>query len=494
MNAVRPTRSVLSRCLRQSAASAPAGGPSRSFQTSASRLKRKSRFKNVKAEQMGLTNPKKLESFAAKTFPEYTEEEKAALREKYTPEQYEAIMAGEEAVDSKDLAIQGRLRDDPYRLPYLEDFSTIQPIIDAKPKTTSLPEEVKFLSQKEWVDDYIEKLANKTEVKMKDTIGKAVARALRRVKETNPSEIDFTEEELKDLENNPELRRKYIIEGENDEGYKEAEALAKSKSTPTPEGEKWWTQIDEEFYKELQEQLSSEVNPLESTKLEHWKETGGDLSASALAPDLGKVEGVKGLYKPPVDPADEGLDDAGIYQEVKRLTGMSVQDIIATPRKVLARRFVHNQTRLGKIRSISVIVAAGNANGRLGIGLAKSTDADIARTTAELLAIRNMRPVRRYENRTIYGDVKAKVSGTVVELRSRPPGFGLRVSHRIFEMARLAGIHDLSANIPRSRNPLNTVKACYEALMNQPDPEQIAIGRGKKLVDVRKVYYGGAVY
>lgn len=41
---------------------------------------------------------------------------------------------------------------------------------------------------------------------------------------------------------------------------------------------------------------------------------------------------------------------------------------------------------------------------------------------------------------------------------------------------------------------MNSVKAAYQALTNQPDPEQIAIGRGKKLVDVRKVYYGGAVY
>lgn len=41
---------------------------------------------------------------------------------------------------------------------------------------------------------------------------------------------------------------------------------------------------------------------------------------------------------------------------------------------------------------------------------------------------------------------------------------------------------------------MNSVKAAYNALMNQPDPENIAIGRGKKLVDVRKVYYGGSVH
>ncbi len=68
------------------------------------------------------------------------------------------------------------------------------------------------------------------------------------------------------------------------------------------------------------------------------------------------------------------------------------------------------------------------------------------------------------------------------------------MSHRIFEMCRAAGIHDLAAKIPRSRNPMNSVKAAYKALLNQPNPEEMAIGRGKKLVDVRKVYYGGNVY
>ena len=58
----------------------------------------------------------------------------------------------------------------------------------------------------------------------------------------------------------------------------------------------------------------------------------------------------------------------------------------------------------------------------------------------------------------------------------------------------MAGLHDLAAKIPRSRNPMNTIKACITALYNQPDPEEIARARGKKLVDARKVYYGGAVY
>jgi len=76
---------------------------------------------------------------------------------------------------------------------------------------------------------------------------------------------------------------------------------------------------------------------------------------------------------------------------------------------------------------------------------------------------------------------------------SRPPGFGLRCQHLIFEMARIAGLQDLAARVPRSRNKMNTVKATFQALTNQRLPDDVARGRGKKMVDVRKVYYGGRV-
>jgi len=60
-------------------------------------------------------------------------------------------------------------------------------------------------------------------------------------------------------------------------------------------------------------------------------------------------------------------------------------------------------------------------------------------------------------------------------------------------MARAAGLHDLAAKVPRSRNKMNTIKATYQAFMKQRIPDEIALGRGKKLVDVRKVYYAGKV-
>lgn len=60
-------------------------------------------------------------------------------------------------------------------------------------------------------------------------------------------------------------------------------------------------------------------------------------------------------------------------------------------------------------------------------------------------------------------------------------------------MCRCAGISDLAARVTRSRNPMNTIKATFQALVSQKIPDEVARGLGKKLVDVRKVYYGGNI-
>ncbi|KAL7812491.1 hypothetical protein V8C26DRAFT_406794 [Trichoderma gracile] len=514
MSVARPARSLLRKCVASARTAQTVGcqhqaqphalqqqqqqqfqSQSQShFHTSAPRpTKRRSRFRNVKAEDMGLLSKDGLDKYRREKFPDYTPEELDALSKKYTPEQLEALKAGEAAIDPEDLIFQGRLRDDPYRPQYMEDYTVLDPRYDVKPEIEGTPWEPQWLNPSDWADKYGSKLADLTDKKTSDQLTRAMVRALRRVKESNGEElIDLTEEELVDLEKDPELLKKYLVE-EDAEEKSDGEAVTITQE----QAMKLDRAIDEEWKKELAKiGEGPDSGELEPTNLELIEDgpAGTSRLHSAEAPELGKVPGVEGLYKSAADPEDEGQDDDGRYQEIKRLTGMSLRDIQSIYRKVLVTRWVTNQTRLGKVRSTSIVAIAGNGNGRLGLGIAKSTEAGLAAETAQLLAIRNMKPIRRYENRTIYGNAKAKVSGTVVELFARPPGFGLRCPHRIFEMCRASGIHDIAARMPRSKNPMNSVKAAYEALMNQVDPEEIAIGRGKKMVDVRKVYYGGNVY
>ncbi|KAH6900094.1 hypothetical protein B0T10DRAFT_14838 [Thelonectria olida] len=501
MSVARPARSLLGRCLSSSRSTPAIAVPSRNLHTSTPRSNRKPRFRNVKAEELGLVRPdrsvkpEEMGKYKKDNFPEYSAEDREKLKAKYTAEQIEALEAGEKAVDPQDLIIQGRLRDDPYAPDYIEDYSVLDPRYDLKPEIEGTPREVSWPNQSEWIDNYGEKIMKITDKKTSDQLTRAMVRAMRRVKESTGQElIDLTEDELKDMEADPELAKRYIIEEDGPEPDANAtgpEFMTRAQAMQLDEA------IDAEWKKELDKiaefSHQGEVEP-SSIELIQDGPAGTDRLHSAEAADLGKVPGVQGMYKHAVDPEDQGQDDSGKFQEIKRLTGMSLKDIRSLLTKSLVTRWVSNQTRLGKVRSTSVVAIAGNGNGRLGLGMAKSTEAGVADETAQMLAIRNMKPIRRYENRTIYGDVSAKVSGTVVELMSRPPGFGLRAPHRIFEMCRAAGIHDIAARMPRSKNPMNSVKAAYQALTHQPDPEQIAIGRGKKLVDVRKVYYGGSVY
>ncbi|KAI3319195.1 37S ribosomal protein s5 [Xylariaceae sp. AK1471] len=432
MSVARPARCLLSRGLTATgskagiAAVAPAPRCHAPFHSSAQLAKRKPRFKNIRAQEMGLVTPEKIDEFSKQTFPQYSPEELEVLRQRYTPEQMAALEAGEASIDPKDLTIQGRIRRDPYRPSYLDDFSRILPIVDKQPRPHPAPKtDIKFMTDKEHADD-LEKV----------------------IEGLIPKDVNF-------------------------EGMTEAQ---------------------------IEQVLNEKVNfDMEEAKYfgEHTTLANNDKpSNSALAPSLGKnLRGVTGLYKPPVDPEDQGLDNEGIYQDLKRRMGLSVKDIINVHyrTKKLVTRFVTNQTRLGKVQSTWVLAIAGNGDGRLGIGEAKSVEAGVAASKAKLLAIQNMAPIRRYEDRTIFGAVKAKVGATIVQLEARPPGFGLRASHRLFEIFRAVGIQDIAAKMPRARNPMNSVKACVQALQNQQDPNEIAIGRGKKLVDVRKVYYGNNV-
>ncbi|OAA54896.1 37S ribosomal protein S5 [Cordyceps fumosorosea ARSEF 2679] len=512
MSVVRPARSALSRCVAaapSNAAPVAAATPCRQFHSSVARTKRQPRFRNVKAEELGLVRKgtvsvtADMARFKQEHLPEYTEEQLERLRGQYTPEQVEAIRAGEAAVDAEDVLVQGRIRDDPYRPTYVEDYATLDPRFDIMPSQEGEarpPREHKWLGEQDWMDQFSARLSELVDRKTDAQLTRAMARALRRVKDAQGGTdvIDMTEEELAELEKNPEMLQKYLVK-EGEEGA----AAGTGAELTEAQVQKLDEAVEAEWKKELEALASAddraaavEVSPTSLEMLE-----GGPAEASvrgpaesAEAPELGRIPGVAGRYNRAADPEDGGQDDLGEYQEIKRVTGLALAEIKALYCKVLVLRWVSNQTRMGKIRSTSVVAIAGNGAGRLGIGMAKSTDQNTSVVTAQMLAIRNMKAIRRYENRTIYGNSTAKVGATVVELFNRPPGFGLRVPHRLFEMCRAVGLHDIAARMPRAKNPMNSVFATYKALMNQPDPEEIARGRGKKLADARKVYYGGSVH
>nr|POE74038.1 putative 37s ribosomal protein s5, mitochondrial [Quercus suber] len=272
----------------------------------------------------------------SESFKPYTAREKEVLAMRYTPEQMEIIEAGEKAVSARDMVEQGRLRNDAFRPTYIDDFSTLRPVLDdASPGTSA---------------------------------------------------------------NSPKR------------GGVKAPGSVTANSTTAEEADPHMLKLSQQ-------------------------------------------------------------------------TGMPIQDIKRIRFKNLVQHRVVNQTKMGKIQSLYYLTVAGNEKGMVGIGEGKAVEHDNGARQAMMNAIRNMKPIPRYEERTIYGDVTAKVGASIVQLSARPPGFGNRAQYLIYEIARAAGISDIAARTPRSRNKMNVCKAAFKALTNQRLPEDVARARGRKLVD-----------
>ncbi|KAF2200347.1 37S ribosomal protein-like protein S5 [Delitschia confertaspora ATCC 74209] len=376
----------------------------------------------------------KLLNEAAETaHPKYQERELDLLSKKYTPSQLAAIRAAEQTIDARDLLTQSQRRTDPWRLPYDDDLAEVDPVTDHADKLSA-----------------------------SDIKGRKDVRA------------------ANEIESNEAIAKLATAE------------LAKLYPDGIPEG-----QLTFEQQNRLEEAMEAALTQAALDPRAVY--TGDEDAVRALAdhrhsvvlPDLPRIE--TRMAKATRRLANEEQEDPR-QKRLLQYLGWDKQKLRDIRVKTLVTHGVTNQTRMGKIRSLYYLTIAGNGEGLLGVGEGKSVEPEEGRVESVIAAIRNMKPIPRYENRTIFGDLERKVGATKVELFSRPPGFGLRCQHLIFEMARAAGLQDLSARVPRSRNKMNVIKATWEALTNQKLPDEIARARGVKLVDVRKVYYGGSVH
>jgi small subunit ribosomal protein S5 len=120
-------------------------------------------------------------------------------------------------------------------------------------------------------------------------------------------------------------------------------------------------------------------------------------------------------------------DPDGIFNQLRKQTGYTLDEILNFKVKNLVQHRVVNQTRMGKIPSMYILTIAGDGKGRLGLGQAKGQQLENTQNLAKIAAIRNMQPIPRYEDRTIFGEVEGKVSAVEVKLMARPPGESLFV-------------------------------------------------------------------
>lgn len=179
-----------------------------------------------------------------------------------------------------------------------------------------------------------------------------------------------------------------------------------------------------------------------------------------------------------------------VAEGLARLTGLDLQYISNLYVRPIVMKRVSLKTSKGNIPNFFVMTVVGDRRGTIGLGIGKSRDGiRVAAVKAHWNAVKNLTAIPRYDERTIVGDIEYKYHAVKLFMRSAPAGFGLRVNPNIFEVCQAAGIKDLRGKIYRSRNPVLVVKGFIEALTKQQLIPELAAGRGKKIVDLRRVYY-----
>lgn len=147
---------------------------------------------------------------------------------------------------------------------------------------------------------------------------------------------------------------------------------------------------------------------------------------------------------------------------------------------ILIKRNTFHQSSKGKMRGYFYLVLMGNGNGLVGYGQGANPNARIALQKAKASAIKNMDTVSRFEDRTIYTEMSAKLGATRLIIHPRPVGFGLRCNPYLHQILRAAGFKDVSAKVWGSRNKLNVIKCAFMMIQGGYAPVGMGDGVGGK--------------
>ena len=145
------------------------------------------------------------------------------------------------------------------------------------------------------------------------------------------------------------------------------------------------------------------------------------------------------------------MDDININQQEK------------LEEKVVQINRVSKKTKGGNKMRFAVLVIVGNRNGRVGVGLGKSSDVSSAIIKAASFARSRMIDVPIIDG-TIPHSIRIKKGAAQVLLKPAPAGAGIIAGGAVRAVVEAAGIKNISSKILGSDNKANNVYAVFEAL------------------------------
>lgn len=131
----------------------------------------------------------------------------------------------------------------------------------------------------------------------------------------------------------------------------------------------------------------------------------------------------------------------------------------------------------GRKFSFSALILVGDGKGKVGYGFAKANELTDAIRKGGMAARKNMIQVPM-EGTTIPHEITVRKDGAVILLKPAKEGSGVIAGSQVRAALELAGIADITAKSLGGSNPINQVKAVFEAFDKLKTRKQIKAMRG----------------
>lgn len=132
------------------------------------------------------------------------------------------------------------------------------------------------------------------------------------------------------------------------------------------------------------------------------------------------------------------------------------------------------------------LVIGGNCNGCGGFGFGRGGSSADATIEAAKNCRKNIFFVPTSETGTLTRDLSGKHNSCKVHIRAGRVGDGLSGNQLMTDILALCGVADGVCWSIGNRTPINVIRATFKALVQAESVEEIAIKRGKRLINFQR--------